>query len=982
MLLRFPPLFAIAMLAAALCAGAAHAVTPVRTLISSPSGGAPIELKQLTISAELSGGMAATTVRMVFFNPNRRQLEGNLQFPLLPGQQVSAFALDVGGVLRPAVPVEKAHGRAVFEAIERRQVDPGLLEVTQGNNFKLRIYPIAAQGTRTVELRYTEPLSRQHGQWAYRLPLAYGAVQEFALRVKVNGSDAAPHVASSLAGLRFERSEDGFAAQFSRQQFTPDGVIDIGVDARTGPQVYQQARQGTTWFVAEVPVVSRRVALPAPRVVGLLWDSSGSGAARDVNAELAVLDTYFRALGKVEVRLVRLRDRAEAPLVFKVTGGDWRALRRELESTVYDGASALNDWQPQADVDHYLLVSDGLANYGGDHFPTLAKGQRLSAINSALSADNNHLAALAERSGGALVTPTAANAAVAAQGLLYQEASVDSLSASGATDLEVDSRMVRNGLLRVAGRLVASSGQLELHMLNGGKAERIVVPLRADAPYHPLAAAMWASFRLRALDADVDAHRAEISRIGRQFGIATRETSLIVLERADDYVRYEITPPEALAAEVNALQQTRMSERALARSKHLDDVVRMFEQRTKWWKTDYPLVPQADARPPAKEVTTQFLTPTQMAKGAPARPSPAPMMFAPAAPSPASNGALQEVTVTGSSVHRADPGALQYGRATAQASDTLLTDSKPASVQIGMALKKWVANAPYMERLRSAPADRVYAIYLDEKPGYANSSAFFLDVADILFDKGQRDLALRVLSNLAELDLENRALLRILGYRLLQAGAPELAVPIFEKVLRLAEEEPQSFRDLGLALAAAGHRQQAIERLYEVVVRPWDARFPEIENIVLAEINAIIAGGAPLDTSRIDPRLLRNLPLDLRVVLTWDADNSDMDLWVTDPAGTMCNYAQPLTAVGGRMSRDFTRGYGPEEFSVRHAQKGKYRIQANYYGNRQQVLAGATTLQVKLFSAYGTPQQKEQVVTLRLQERSETVFVGEFDVAP
>jgi hypothetical protein len=69
-------------------------------------------------------------------------------------------------------------------------------------------------------------------------------------------------------------------------------------------------------------------------------------------------------------------------------------------------------------------------------------------------------------------------------------------------------------------------------------------------------------------------------------------------------------------------------------------------------------------------------------------------------------------------------------------------------------------------------------------------------------------------------------------------------------------------------------------------MKPWNARFPDIELIALAELNAIVAtAGAPLDTSCLDPRLVRNLPLDLRVVLTWDADNTDIDLWVTDPNG-------------------------------------------------------------------------------------------------
>lgn len=118
--------------------------------------------------------MAQTTVRMVFYNPNPRPLEGNLQFPLLEGQQITEFALDIDGKLRPAVTVEKAKGRQIFEEIERRNVDPALLERTQGNNFKLRIYPIAAMGTRTVELKYAEAMTRVGKHWSLPLGRAAG----------------------------------------------------------------------------------------------------------------------------------------------------------------------------------------------------------------------------------------------------------------------------------------------------------------------------------------------------------------------------------------------------------------------------------------------------------------------------------------------------------------------------------------------------------------------------------------------------------------------------------------------------------------------------------------------------------------------------------------------------------------------------------------------------------------------------------------
>lgn len=321
--------------------------------------------------------------------------------------------------------------------------------------------------------------------------------------------------------------------------------------------------------------------------------------------------------------------------------------------------------------------------------------------------------------------------------------------------------------------------------------------------------------------------------------------------------------------------------------------------------------------------------------------------------------------------------------AMADADGAMSQGASSINSSIGIALKKWRADAPYIARMRAASSSDLYAIYLDEKPSWSNSSAFYVDVADMLLERGQRDLGLRVLSSLAEMELENRHVLRILGYRLLQAGAPQLAAPVFEQVRQLAEEEPQSFRDLGLAYAAAGLHQQAVDALYEVVLRPWDGRFAEIELIALAEMNAVIASapaGARLDTSRIDSRLLRNLPLDMRAVLTWDADNSDMDLWITDPNGEKCFYGHRDTYQGGRLSRDFTGGYGPEEFSLRHAMPGKYRVEANYYGDRQQLVAGATTLQLRLSTGFGKAGAKDQMVTLRLKGGGSTVLVGEFEV--
>ena len=974
MLMRFATLVLV-------CAAAVPALaqTPLsQRLVSTERGDAPIELQQVTVNAAISGGMAETRVKLVFFNPNSRQLEGNLQFPLADGQQVTAFALDIDGAMRPAVPVDKARGRQVFEEIQRRQVDPGLLEVTQGNNFKLRVYPIAAHGTRTVELAYSELLQRRGPDWVYRLPRAFGEARSADVAVQVNGLRAP---SSPGQRLRFDQVAGGYLAQMSAGRLPAEG-IEVLAPARSEALAYRQQVGDSSWFVAEVPLQAVRAARPAPRVIGLLWDASGSGASRALDAELAELERYFKALANVEVRLTRLRDRPEAQQVFKVAGGDWSALRRVLEHTVYDGASALNDWQAQASVDQYLLFSDGLSNYGGAHFPQLAAHQQLFVLNSAASADTARLAALADRARGQLIQVERATPGAAARALLLQGAFIERLSATGATDLEVDSHTVRNGMLRVAGRMLAPQAELVLDISNGGKPQRLVVPVAANAPYHPNAGATWAGFRLRALEAEFEAHRGEIGRIGRQFGIPTRETSLIVLEQLDDYVRYEIAPPAKYAAQYQQLKGMRESELARLRKNHFEQVVQMFEQRKAWWNTSFEAPKQAP-EPPRKESVAVAAVEARAVQTASANSRRA------AAPAPAAEGSMQRVEVTGSAIRRRDVESALPVQVMARENLAMSAAPAPATgnqsaaaPEIGMALKPWTPNAPYSERLHAAAPGKVYQVYLDQKPGYANSSAFYLDAADILLAKGQRDLALRVLSNLAEMDLENRAVLRILGYRLLQAGEARLAVPVFEEVLRIAVEEPQSFRDWGLALAAAGRPQEAVDHFYQVALRPWASRFPDIETIALADMNALIATSGKLDLSRIDPRLLASLPLDLRAVLTWDADNTDIDLHVTDPDGELCFFGHNRTRQGGMMSRDFTGGYGPEEFALRRAKPGKYQISAKFYGHRQQVVAGATTLQVKLTSRFGSPAQKERLLTLRLKDSSDMVFVGEFEVRP
>ncbi|MDR0652907.1 MAG: DUF2135 domain-containing protein, partial [Synergistaceae bacterium] len=300
---------------------------------------------------------------------------------------------------------------------------------------------------------------------------------------------------------------------------------------------------------------------------------------------------------------------------------------------------------------------------------------------------------------------------------------------------------------------------------------------------------------------------------------------------------------------------------------------------------------------------------------------------------------------------------------------------------MSIALRPWSPDEPYIRRMKEARDEDLYRIYLDERPDHENSVPFFIDVSYQLSERGFEELSLRVLSNLAEMNLESRRILRVLGYRLLEAGKAEQAAVIFKRVLGMADDEPQSYRDLALARDAVGDKQSAIDMLYDAATRDFERNFPGIEIIALTEMNAIIASSTEsLDTSRIDPRLRGNYPLDLRVVLTWDTDNTDIDLHVTDPNGEEAFYGAPLSYQGGRVSPDNTVGYGPEEYSLKKAKPGIYRVEVNFYAHTQQLISDATTVQLDFFTHYGEKSQKKESVTMRLREAKDRIFVGEFEV--
>jgi len=77
------------------------------------------------------------------------------------------------------------------------------------------------------------------------------------------------------------------------------------------------------------------------------------------------------------------------------------------------------------------------------------------------------------------------------------------------------------------------------------------------------------------------------------------------------------------------------------------------------------------------------------------------------------------------------------------------------------------------------------------------------------------------------------------------------------------------------------------------------------------------------------------------------------------------------------MSKDFSGGYGPLEYSIRNSREGNFEIRVSYFSPKQVVLMGGEiTVSVKIFTNWCRPNERQYVKTIRLSKPKDRISVA------
>lgn len=545
----------------------------------------PLPVRVMDVDVYIEDGVARTTIDQTFFNHTDHELEGVYSFPLPADAAIARLAMYVDGKRMEAGITERQEGRQIYESIVYRRRDPALLEWMQGNEFRMRVFPLPARTEKRILLSYTQPLASLYGDYSVRVPIPELDLPAGTLRYRVHIKDRSLRLDSCCVDFTVsDRGDERLAeATLHNVKLGDDLALTLYPSAPPPPLLATSLADpaGDYLMVRARPELPRR-SQHTPRRWVVLHDTSASRSPAELAAQTRFLRHLLGELDETDrLALVAfdstLRDlapeltRVDALDLARVDAFLAREGRDHVGGTelgrALDHALALLDADAGPEAPHILYLGDGLLGAPGDA-PREALRARLAGRATFVAAalgdelDLGLLDELAAATGGLRVALTpgadlrwqALDLAAALNTARLQRVQARLIDRDGrplAADLHVSAASLVDGeALTVLSRGPGASGQapaaLELEGLLDGApwSQRLELPApRPGAGYLPR---LWARAQVEAdVRAGAEANRARITALGLEHFLVTPFTSLLVLENEAMYRQYKVRRPDA-----------------------------------------------------------------------------------------------------------------------------------------------------------------------------------------------------------------------------------------------------------------------------------------------------------------------------------------------------------------------------------------------------------------------------------------------------
>lgn len=261
----------------------------------------------------------------------------------------------------------------------------------------------------------------------------------------------------------------------------------------------------------------------------------------------------------------------------------------------------------------------------------------------------------------------------------------------------------------------------------------------------------------------------------------------------------------------------------------------------------------------------------------------------------------------------------------------------------------------------------------NDRLDYDNITKFALNRKE-KYSKGD---ALKILSSLIEKNSGDGVLARDVAFSAMEWELNDQAYFLLKRVLDSRPYEPQTYHAIAQALNQEDKKELALI-YYEIAISAnWNSRFGEFKKIASLDYMNFLKNNiknpdfklkdfAQEKIINLEKDINQN-DADLLVTISWNTDNTDIDLHVKEPTGEVCFYQNKTTKMGGTITQDVTQGYGPEMYILNTAKKGTYEVKVNYYSSNNNRNSTRTKIYATIYKNWGKENEEviKKVVTLK-----------------
>ena len=678
--------------------------------------------------------------------------------------------------------------------------------------------------------------------------------------------------------------------------------------------------------------------------VTLLWDTSYSMIDRNLDNDLDYLNEYFLKNSNTQVTLVKFSNDIILNQTYSIKKSNWLDLKKELQSTTYDGSTNYNKIKTPK-TDEVLLFSDGFTydtkfpkinsplivissnkEYNTDFLKTITKGSKkefinlktiqsdksitseFKTINGRVSDENGYLSDVTVISRGnntQTVTDSLGNFSIEAQnrGILEFRYIGKNTILSRVSESPVKNIFMTDGNM-VLDELVLENKKQELVENGYGKLDK--------------------------------------KRLG--YSIETLEGNKIIPSNTD--VKDAV---DGKFAGVKIGANADLSQ-FVGRGRYTTILGNQYGLVV----VDGLAIKQSNSSMGAGFIAdTGFINPENIESITYLKGLAATNIYG----SDGSNGVLLIKTKTGSSSFKKKK-KRQLGNTPTYIDDTEIEE---------------IIDKPYIKEIsKTRTIEEAYKMYLSQRELYGKDINFFFDIASYFKNWNNPYLVKRILSNVLEINkILNLEILRVLAYKYDEFEMFEESINVYEQLISFEPSESQSYRNLALSYQLNKQFREAQEIYNKIHYNQYSEvnSFNGLKQTINAEYKNLVAlHNSTLLATNIPEFYKKKAEYDTRIIFEWSHFDAEFDLQIVNPQKRYFTWSHTQKEEASRFMKETSQGYGLEEFFITKKDKGEWLFNLTYYGKKTGDNSMPSYVKVTVYSNFGKPTQTKKVTVKELND--------------